>query len=194
MSNALVKTPAQAALDKLTSAASKNSLDDLVKARTRRSMLLLDVSGSMNNLLISGGTKIDSLRSVVTALQEQHPVPVAAFGGELCAIVDAGAIPTPRGGTPLHKGIDFCRQQGATHLVLVSDGIADSQSRAFEAAKYFRGPIDVFYIGNGDDHGAAFARELAELTGGTVNLTDLGGEPKLLANKIAGYLGEGSAL
>lgn len=189
MSN-LTKTTT--AVDQLNKSLAKSSLDDLVKARGRRSLLLVDCSSSMGLSIASGERRVDAMRRVVATLLETHPVPVAAFNsrrgcGANVRVVDQ--IPEPHGDTPLHSAIDFCRDETANHIVLVTDGEPASEYAAFEAAAQFGGVIDVFYIGDGNDRGARFCQELAQRTGGTANVTDLG-KPKELAAKIAGFLPE----
>jgi Mg-chelatase subunit ChlD len=183
-------TTTKTALDQLNKSLEKKSLKDLVRARTKRSLLIVDCSGSMREPIRSGERKIDALRTVVKNLRETHPVPVAAFGTRE-GIVLVDTVPEPSGMTPLHSAIDFGRREGATHLVVVTDGLPDSEEAAFAAATTFGHPIDVFYIGDGHDRGSRFAAELAKLTGGTAHLTDLG-KPKELSTKIAGLLGEGA--
>jgi|SRR5215471_10274211 len=190
MSNIIRTTTA---VDRLNKSLAKSSLDDLVKARTKRSLLLVDVSGSMADWIQkTHERKIDALRKVVATLRETHAVPTAAFGtrGGRVQLVDS--IPNPSGSTPLDAAIEFGTQQGATHLVVVTDGYPDSQDAAFRAAREFGGPIDVFYVGDGNDEGARFAAELAAMTGGTCGVTDLANEPKQLAGKIVALLGDGS--
>jgi hypothetical protein len=165
--------------------------DDLTRSM-RRSLLLVDVSSSMGGTIRTGERKIDALRTVVDKVRSTHPVPLAAFpqgGYNRCELVDN--VPEPRGMTPLAQAIQFGHMQEATHLVVVTDGVPDSQQAAFDAARAFGGPIDVFYIGDGNDHGATFCEQLAKLTGGKCGVTDLVGDPKLLAGKIAGLLGDG---
>ena len=176
------------AVDRLNKSLEKSNLDALVQAKTRRSLLLVDCSGSMRDRIRTGERKIDALRKVVVTLREQHPVPVAAFGARENVVL-VNEVPEPCGSTPLASAIDYGRTEGASHLVVVTDGQPDSETDAFEAARQFKGPVDVFYIGDGNDHGARFSRELAEMTGGSINLTDLG-DPKRLVGKIAGLLGE----
>jgi hypothetical protein len=189
MTDALVK--ATAALAKTTQ---RDSLDDLIAARTRRSLLLVDCSASMGGLVDGSERKIDALRKVVATLTATHPVPVAAFG------VPGGVrlvevVPEPSGMTPLHRAIAYGREQGANHLVVVTDGQPDSEPAAFEEAALFGGPIDVFYIGRGADRGAEFCRELARRTGGSCGLTDLTAEgQKQLTGKIVGLLGDGGSM
>jgi Mg-chelatase subunit ChlD len=183
-----------AALDKLNKSLAKTSLDDLVKARTRRSLLLVDASGSMGDHTREGVRKIDALRKVVDTLRETHPVPMAAFGLRGSNHVDlVDRVPEPSGSTPLAEAIDFGKVQGANHLIVITDGAPNPpESCVFESARRFGGSIDVFYIGDGNDRGAAFCKELAELNGGSCGLTDLVGAPKVLAGKILLRLGDGS--
>ncbi len=188
-STAIVRT----ANDQLLASLAKTSLKDLVKSRTRRSLLLVDVSGSMSEPIAAGGRKIDALRTVVATLREGHPVPIAAFGGNGRVVLLDTAVPEPSGGTPMAEAIDYAAGQGATHAVMVTDGLPASESATLASARMFGGPIDVFYIGDGRDSGARFAEALAAATGGTVNLTDLG-KPKELAGKITLMLGAGNDL
>jgi len=186
----------KSALDRLNRSMSKSSLDDLVKSKTRRSLLLVDCSDSMSSRLMTGERSIDALRKIVRKLRESNPVPVAAFGAMGGAVILVDEVPEPCGSTPLHLAIEYGTQQGATHLVVVTDGEPDSETAAFEAARVFGNAIDVFYIGDGGGRGETFARELARRTGGTMNLSDLnvGGEQLVLTAKIAGLLGDGGAL
>jgi len=178
------------AVDQLKASAGASSLQSLVRGRVKRSLLLVDCSGSMSSTTSKSERKIDVLRKVVKDLRESHPVPVAAFGVKNgVEVVDT--VPEPQGSTNMHEAIDFGNGQGATHLIIVTDGQPDSESRTFQAAARFGKPIDVFYIGDGNDSGADFAKRLAAATGGTANVTDLGA-PKQLQSAIAGLLGDGS--
>lgn len=189
MTDTMLTTTATA-VDQLKASTSAMSLKSLVRGRVKRSLLLVDASGSMNNYTAKNERKIDVLRQVVKDLREQHPVPVAAFGVKNgVEVVDM--VPEPHGGTNMHTAIDFGAAQGATHLIIVTDGQPDSESLTFEAAARFGKPIDVFYIGDGNDFGADFAKRLAAATGGAANVTDLG-MPKQLTSAIAGLLGDGS--
>lgn len=192
MTNALTVT------EQLAKTTQRSSLDELVAAKTKRSLLLVDCSGSMDQRVNEhttsegrwgGERKIDKLRKVVDTLRQTHPVPVAAFGIGHSGVELVESIPEPQGMTPLHKAIHFGRVQEANHLVVVTDGEPDSESMALEAAQQFGGPIDVFFIGDEGSRGAAFCARLAKLTGGSCGVTDLTGEPKKLAAGIAGLLG-----
>lgn len=191
MSNSLVTT--KSALDKLTSSLNKSSLSELVKAKTRRSLLLVDCSGSMGTYIEKGGRRIDAMRNVVTTLRETHKTPIAAFGlrGGSGPVDVVDIIPEPQGSTPIDLAIEFGKMQGANHLVIVSDGEPNSESAAFGAARTFGGQIDTFYVGDPGGRAPQFLAELAAMTGGSFNASDLG-QPKVLAGKIVLMLGDGS--
>ncbi len=178
------------AKDKLIKSSGCESLDALVNARTRRSLLLVDTSGSMNDRIRTGETKIDALRNIVNVLVESHPVPVAAFGGSRVTLVSGNEIPNPSGNTPMSSAINYAKLQGANHAVLVTDG-ASSEYDVLDVARAFGGPIDTFFVGNKDEFGFETARDIAKITGGQFNLADLTA-PKQLGAKIAGFLGDGS--
>jgi hypothetical protein len=79
--NTTLATTATTALDQLNRSLAKGSLGDLVQARTKRTLLLVDVSGSMAHMIVkTGKRRIDALRGVVADLRSTHNVPVAAFG------------------------------------------------------------------------------------------------------------------
>jgi len=182
------------ALDRLRKTANRDSVDDFLNTRAKRSILLCDCSGSMAGHILTGERRIDKLRTIVAELRTTHPVPVAAFGPTGFRVNFVDTIPEPGGGTPLAQAIDFARMQEANHLIVVTDGFPDSAPAAFTAAAAFGNPIDVFYIGDGGDQGAKFCAELARRTGGKSGVTDLVGDTKQLAGKLAGLLGDGGAL
>lgn len=201
MTDTTAITASAAALARLEKTATKGSLADLARA-SRRSMLLADCSGSMNECIsATGERKIDALRKLHADLIQTHPIPTAAFGimtyslsEPQIRLMDTGqTLPEPSGGTPIDLAIEYAHAQGANHIVLITDGIPDSEDRAFAAARAFGQPIDCFYIGNGRDAGAQFARRIADMTGGSINLTDLT-NPKELKAGILGLLGDGSGI
>lgn len=186
-------------LEVLAKTMGAGSLKALIKARKKNAMVMLDTSGSMADGLngghsFNGGpTKISELRKTVEHLKSINPdVPMGSFAGRGARMIGEGGIPEPGGNTPMAEAISFAKNIGAEHLVLVSDGEANNEWAAMEAARSFGGPIDTFFIGPDFSRGAEFLKEIARATGGNSNVTDLS-EPKLLANKIAGLLGDGSA-
>jgi hypothetical protein len=148
----------------------------------------------MDQLLEPGGLKkIESLRSIVAMLRTDLSCPQVAFpiwhDDDSCE--DAGfvevTLPDADGGTPLGPAIAWCKAQGATHLVVVSDGAPDSEPRALQAAKAFGGKIDVIYVGPPGSRGEHFLKELAAMTGGSAETISLR-EPKQLTSQLRGLL------
>lgn len=183
MSADLVKTNLERSL-------AVTSLDDLVRAKTStEAILLLDVSGSMRWPMRNGKMKIDGLRQAVKEITSEHSdVKMVAFGGDGDgAIRFVNAVPDPNGSTPLTQAIDFCKDNKAGHLVVVSDGMPDNPNSALEAAARFGGRIDIIFVGNPGEAGEDFLRRLAEATGGTSFTGDLS-KPKELGKGIAGLL------
>lgn len=189
MSEALV--PMKKDLEKrLGGSGAVRSLRDLIKkADMDGSLLLVDVSGSMSEVMRTGERKIDALRAVVADVRASVMVPTAAFGmwGGTQLVDD---VPEPSGSTPLHDAISFGRAREAKHLVVISDGMPDSTEAAMEEARKFGGRIDAIYVGDDGGPGAKFMAELAALTGGSGSVGDLK-EAKQLASTLKGLLGDG---
>src|SRR4030095_3100145 len=96
-------TNALTVTESLTKTTQRSSLDELATARTKRSLLLVDVSGSMDHRTSEGLRKVDQLRNVVRDLLETHPVPVAACSDGVRLVGDH--IPEPSGSTRLDSAI-----------------------------------------------------------------------------------------
>jgi Mg-chelatase subunit ChlD len=189
MVDELVKSEQQLA-DRLAGTLARRSLSDLVKSRTEMHVLVVDCSGSMAETTDKGERKIDALRAVVAEVRERVACKVLAFGHAWQPeIVDS--IPEPSGGTPLHDAITSAKSHRATHLIVVSDGIPDSQTAALEAARAFGGKIDAVYVGPKSGSGPTFMQQLAGLTGGTSDALDLA-QKELVGSRILGLLGDGS--
>lgn len=166
------------------------SLAQLVKERQREheTWFLLDTSGSMAGVTNPSSTtrKIDALRRLVRDLTQTVRCPMLQFD-DTCEIVVDGLITEPRGSTRLTEAIQFAQGRHATHLILISDGCPDNPASALAAARAFRHPIDVFYVGRPGDGGDRFLAELAAASGGksqTIGLADT----KLLTSAIRGLL------
>jgi hypothetical protein len=203
MSNELTVLDQALARLNQTGPGESTSLDDIINGE-KRSILAVDISGSMTSVVKRTGLRaIDEMRKVVDVLLETHPVPVMAFGfhkfdgGPSVRMVER--VPDePQGFTPLATAIKMARDQGATHLVVISDGQPTTEGgslnekETLDAARAFEGPIDVFYIGDAGDKGEAFMRKLAQLTGGRCDTTDLNTVgTKQLTGKIVALLGDG---
>lgn len=166
------------------------SLKDLIRVRKEENIfLLLDCSGSMGAPLGNGQKRIDGLRATVRGIQSEREMKMVQFGyGYEPSFINT--IPNPSGGTPMHQAIDFARTNGAARAIVISDGIPDSKSAAMESAQRFGGRIDVVFVGDPGEPGEAFLKELAASTGGDSFTGDLR-DPKMLASKVMGLLGDG---
>jgi Mg-chelatase subunit ChlD len=166
------------------------SLADLVRIKSReRVALLLDCSGSMSEVMRNGKRRIEGLHEVVADVIRDHPhVKLIAFNGDGVAFVNAPWRPS--GNTPLHAAIEFARNVGLGHAIVISDGYPDRPNEALNAARAFGGRIDVVFVGNPGESGEEFLRQLADAAGGCSFTGDLSA-PKELVGEIAGLLTAG---
>ena len=131
-------------------------------------VLLLDVSGSMNQTVAVGKTKIEVLNEVVKnnfsairkfAFSDRF---YEVFGNELTADGSTGLIAALRH-LPKMK-LDLC---------LLSDGLpTDNENDCIEEAKKLGYPVNVMYIGDKGDSGEAFMIRLAKETDGKILSVD----------------------
>ena len=183
----------QSAIERLNRSLAKTSLDEMVAAKTRRSLLMVDCSGSMATTTRTGKRRIDVLRDITVTLRQTRKFPLAAFGVRCQGQVEViDTIPEPQGSTPLDLAIIFAKDQGANHLLVVTDGEPNSEEAAFDAARAFGGPIDTFFVGDPGGRAPKFLAELSAMTGGTASVSDLGTGAKVLTSKILLALGDGS--
>lgn len=135
-----------------------------------------DGSGSMNEATENPGERrVDALRGIVYGLRQQH----AQFRMYVfeSSVYETDMIPEPAGGTNMAQAFDYAREQGARHLVIISDGQPDSPAHALAAAERLVGEggckrIDVFYVGPKGMYAAgaeAFMQNLTKLTGANIN-------------------------
>jgi hypothetical protein len=173
------------------------SLKDLVRVRTaENSVLLIDVSTSMDAHMKNGKKRIQGLREVVVGLQAKKPTTLIAFG--LRPFDETGLekrdevgfvteVPEAQGGTPLAQGIDFARSNGFGRAVVISDGEPNDDRAAMESAMAFGGRIDVIFVGDPGSRGSIFLDQLAQATGGTRFEGDLS-DVKEITGAVAGLL------
>lgn len=167
------------------------SLDDLVRVHTDTNIfLLLDCSGSMGYRMRSGKTRITGLRDTVRDVQSEKEMKMVQFGSPEEEATFVTTIPEPCGGTPLHKAINFAKNNGAGRAIVISDGCPDDQSAAMAAAAAFGGRIDCVFVGDPGERGEAFLKSLAQSTGGEMFTGDLS-EPLKLAAAVLGLLTDG---
>lgn len=180
----------QTALEKLrNSLAPHASLKDKVlqvrEEQEHPALLVLDVSGSMAEHCEPGRRKIDALREIVSSLKLKGLIFKQMVFSDHPVVTDQ--IPNPGGNTALHLALDEAARLTPRKVVLVTDGIPDSESLALEAARRIRCQIDVFYVGPPNPNAEEFLRKLASGTGGQYDQTDLSQRVQI-ASQIAGLL------
>jgi uncharacterized protein with von Willebrand factor type A (vWA) domain len=151
-------------------------------------IVLIDQSGSMGAKDAPGGlTRFDAADEELMRLQKAHPGQVAVISFSTNVQFNPGGLPNREGmTTDMAKALDFARiADGASRIVLISDGEPDSESATLEAARKYRHPIHTIYIGPEDSHGRAFLSRLASATGGRIFES---AAPGLLAEGVTSIL------
>jgi hypothetical protein len=99
---------------------------------------------------------VDASRSTGVAIFNTH-----------CRWVDPQELPEPRGGTNLAGAFEEIGWVAPTTATLVSDGQPDNAEAAHAAGLRLQCPINICFVGDGDDLQAMeFCRRLCEATGG----------------------------
>ena len=151
-------------------------------------VILSDISASMGSTAWGGQRKIDMLREAVAAVMKRSAVRLFVFSNNVREVT---AVPEPEHNTNLARALLHVRTLDPGVTLVISDGQPDNAGAAIDAAKDFRGAIDVLYIGPENDSAAiAFMKRLAAAAGGEVRVYDLAklGDSKVLIGHIAGIL------
>lgn len=132
---------------------------------------LIDQSGSMAAKDAPGGkSRYDAADAELIALQRQHPGQVAVISFSDDVRFCPGGVPGRDGqGTDMAAALNFAREaDGASKIVLISDGHPDSEEATLNAARRYNHPIHTIFIGPEDDRhgGREFLARLAAATGG----------------------------
>ena len=122
-------------------------------------ILLLDVSGSMKEK-VGERRKIDHLREAIVNHASLRKVSFSR------SVVEGLPEHPEFGGTHLAHAFDYLLSSRPKTVILISDGLPDSREDAFSAAEKLGCPINIVYIGPGEDEGEAFMKELAQRTRG----------------------------
>lgn len=181
----------------------KQQLENLKAGKTMRTsaadpallsdvLLLLDVSGSMNERTKDFSTKLDNLKDAISDPSYQNCKKVA-FTDHAYEVSNQGVANLyPMGGTNLGGALSYCASFNPKSILLVSDGMPDSEAEAIREAKRLGVPINVIYIGPENSRGAEFLKKLSNMTSGksvtvAADIINFGGE---LAGKIRLMLGD----
>nr|WP_308006628.1 hypothetical protein [Xanthomonas albilineans] len=154
--------------------------------RSGTTVILADVSSSMESVAEDGRRKIDILRDAVDAARGRARL--IAFSRTVRQVEQ---IPEPEANTDLAAGLAFAKSLDPGTTILISDGEPDNESAALAQARNFRGAIDVLYIGpEANARAIDFMRRLAAAAGGSVTINDITapGGVRLLQQRIAGLL------
>jgi len=139
------------------------------KTSTNVTHIVSDYSGSM------GGHKEGYLKDSIRDLHPKFPtvkhVGFASDEVDFYSIEDLDFLKTT-GGTPMLKALHFTWNDGATGMILITDGEPDESKQVIlnEANERRHIPINTIGIGKGKhDFDEEFLKELARITGGTYN-------------------------
>lgn len=161
-----------------------------MQRRQGASVILADISASMSSPAWGGQRKIDIMREAVRTVRRSKPARLFVFSESVREVQDIPAESESH--TALHKGLEHVAALDPGITLVISDGHPDKPQLALEAAKKFRGAIDVLYIGpEGDSDAILFMRRLAAAAGGevkTYDLAKLGASQQQLLTHIAGLL------
>lgn len=147
---------------------------------------LIDQSGSMAAPDAPGGrTRFDAADDELRRLQANHPGQVAVVSFSEHVQFCPSGVPDREGHTTdMVAALTFVRvADGATRIVLISDGEPDEPRKTLATAAKFTSPIHTIYIGPEDDHdgGRKFLQRLAAATGGQMFQSSA---PGLLASSV----------
>jgi len=121
-------------------------------------VLLLDVSGSMSEH-VGEKRKIDHLRE---AVQNYTALRKVSFSGDIYE----NSIPDPKTNTDLAYAFEYLLSSNPLEIILISDGLPDSEIDAINTAKLLNCPVNIIYVGPGSDKGETFMKRLAFETQG----------------------------
>jgi len=132
-------------------------------------IVLIDQSASMSAADAPGGkSRYDAADAELMALQRQHPGKVAVIEFSSSVKFCPGGVPSREGEfTDMAAALNFVHiADGASKIVLISDGEPNSKEATLRAARRFQSPIHTVYIGPESGRGRAFLARLAKATGG----------------------------
>ena len=138
-----------------------------------KSAILLDISGSMSEIIVGSKRKIDILRKAVDRQLLINEV-VLVFSSGCDRVASFQLIPEPFGGTAMHLALQQAASYAPSHTLVVSDGQPDCQKQALLAAEKLSGVISTLYIGDDSDINAiAFMSKLARIGCGQSKVCDI---------------------
>jgi Mg-chelatase subunit ChlD len=146
-------------------------------SETAAEVILCDTSSSM------AGKRVERLRAETAKLSVEYPAARwFAFSSGVTPIEGPANLPSPGGGTAMHKALRIAADLRAGHVIVVSDGYPDDDDAALAEAENIPGMIEVLFVGDDNDRpGIDFMHRLARIGGGRVVVHDLLKNRALLA-------------
>lgn len=145
-------------------------------------VILADVSGSMESPAWGGRSKYEVLKDAMVQTASRRGCELIAFSSTVYPVCSPADLPAPGGGTALHYALQAAADRKPGRILVVSDGEPDSESAALSAAASFDGVIDVLYIGpDSNSLAMRFLRALAKAGHGRYHGSDISkaGQPAL---------------
>jgi len=162
------------------------SLKQRLAMRDKQPVLLLDTSYSMTEDCEPGCSRITALRNIVANLTTS---PKIYWFNDTCGPCLRDAIPTPCGGTWLHRALEVMLDKKINNILLLTDGEAQDKERVLSLlATHPELKIQVMYIGPGDT--PEFLNKVA--TGGMATKENIA-DQQLLTDKLTLLLDSGSS-
>lgn len=161
--------------------AKRNNISLEEAAANAEVIVVVDCSGSMaETMRIEESVKQrqEVARDTLIQLQAQYngKILLVAFGHKMdpntgryiAEYMFNGLLPKASGMTPMDAGLELALPfDGAMDVILVSDGIPDSEQRAEAVAQRFTHPLHTIFIGDKGEDGEMFMAKLAGLTAGS---------------------------
>ena len=187
MSDEIIKRNAEKVQNILSSKShekrAETGLLSKVKAFSSNKCLVIDVSGSMTDMINNEQTKWSIMNNIIKDIGGYRRF---AFSDLCIEIKQEESLPKWYGGTRMDFAFEEIKKNNLKSIILVTDGIPNSEELALNAAKGLN--IDVIYIG--PQPVPDFLKKLTSLNNGVFTNVDLlsTGGIKILENKIKGLL------
>lgn len=154
-----------------------------IDRRQGETLILADISGSMDAPAWGSVTKLDVLREAVGTIMKRQPCRLLVFSKSVREVTQIPAA--TESNTNLAAALRAAQLHDPGVTLVISDGQPDNPCEALNVAATFRGTIDVLYVGPDSDGAAiSFMKQLASAAGGIAEVNDIGsaaGSQKLLS-------------
>lgn len=142
-------------------------------------VIVADISGSMNALMPSGKTRHGMLRDALIDVYRPGDR-LVSFSGSVCDVSSPDLLLDPQDSTAMHLAFPHIASPAPTNVIVISDGGVDDEDAALKTGWALKCKISAVFIGDDRDKQAiGFLDRLCHKTGGTVTVRDL---MKLLTN------------